>query len=293
MDRTPATAHSGHDELLIARLFGGDVTQVQRDRALDLMSECSDCAALFADLGAIEEAGVEMAIPARPREFTLTPEDAARLRPRRRLPVFAGWIGLRRAIGSSMAALGLLGIVATSYLSGSGMTNGAPSSAQRDAAQPAAAAPTSAPANAGNAYATVAASGAPVTIGPVALSSGGHVTDTAESPSAPPVASSAAGSPNPEIALASPGSKSVPSTQPNPAVTAQSLTCCGQSSAGTGTAGYSNEGGGTQPPAPSSGGPDAALVRLAGFAALLLAGLGVLVVPLVRRFRAPRGTSRS
>src|SRR5664280_2580823 len=115
MDRTAATAHSAHDELLIARLFGGDVSELERDRALDVMSECGECAALFADLDGIDEAIVEMAIPARPREFTLTPEQAARLRPRRRLAA-GGLIGLRGALGGSLAAAGLVGFLATSFL---------------------------------------------------------------------------------------------------------------------------------------------------------------------------------
>jgi len=292
MDRTTATAHSGHDELLIARLFGGDVTEPERDRALDLMSGCSDCAALFADLGVIEEADVEMAIPARPREFTLTPADAARLHPRRRLPVFAGWGGPRRALGSSMAALGLVGFVATSYLTGSGVGTGAFSTTQRDAAAPAAvAAATAAPANPANAYATGAASGAPATMGPVIPNSDNHVTDDSTSPPVQPVASSATGSPGSELAASSPGSKAASSMQAGPAVTSQSVACCGRASSGTGTTG--NGDGDGAPPAPSSGGPDAALIRLAGFGGLFLAGLAVLLVPLLRRFRTSRRTTRS
>ena len=38
MDRTAAT-HSKHDELLIVRLFGGDVDDRERERALDLLGE--------------------------------------------------------------------------------------------------------------------------------------------------------------------------------------------------------------------------------------------------------------
>jgi anti-sigma factor RsiW len=274
MDRTAATAHSGHDGLLIARLFGGDVTEPERDRALDLMAGCSECAAAFADFDVIEEAVVEMAVPVRPRDFTLTPQDAARLRSRRRLPAFAGWNGLRRALGSSMAALGLFGVVATSYLS-SGAANGTFGSAQRDAAQPAAAAATAAAPNAGYAYATPAASGAPGTRGPVVASSDKHITSNSEDPSVRPVASSIPGSPGPEIALASPGSKSAGS--------------CAQSSNTTCTSDLANGDGATPPAAPSSSGPDAGLLRLAGFGGLFLAGLAILLVPQLRRRRA-RGT---
>ena len=289
MDRTAATAHSGHDELLIARMFGGDVTELERDRALDLLSECGECAALFADLDAIEEAGVEMAIPTRPREFTLTPQDAARLRARRRLPLFADWAGMRRAFGSSMAALGLFGFVASSYLSGSGAANGAFSPVQRDEAQPAAVAATAAAPNAGYAYATPAASGATGTRAPVGPNPD-SVPGSSEDPSARPVASSAPGTPRTEIALASPGGKSAPSTPPNLA-TGQTGSCA-QSSSTTCTSDLTNGEGVTPPSAPSSGGPDAGLVRLAGFGGLFLAGLAVLIVPQLRRRRA-RGSSRS
>ena len=79
MDRTPLAAHAAHDELLIARLFGGDVSDVERASALDLMGECDECAALFVDLGDIAAATEALPVPARPRDFSLTAADAARL----------------------------------------------------------------------------------------------------------------------------------------------------------------------------------------------------------------------
>lgn len=116
MDRTsPAnrTGHAGHDELLIARLFGGDVDEGERARAIDLMTDCRECATLFADLGAIAEATAAMPVPARARDFRLTEADAARLsRKRRRLPAIFG-PGLRRSLGGSLAALGMVGVILT------------------------------------------------------------------------------------------------------------------------------------------------------------------------------------
>ena len=53
MDRTASPAHAAHDELLIARLFGGEVGNSEREHAVELMAKCPDCAALFADLGSI------------------------------------------------------------------------------------------------------------------------------------------------------------------------------------------------------------------------------------------------
>jgi len=117
MDHTPAAAHAGHDELLIARLFGGDVDAGERARAASLMAECVECASLFADLDGIAEATAVLPVPSRPRDFSLTEEDAARLgRRSRRWPAFSG-SGLRRSLGGSLAALGLAGLILTSTVS--------------------------------------------------------------------------------------------------------------------------------------------------------------------------------
>src|ERR1035437_831701 len=78
-----STAHASHDESLVVRLFGYDVDPAERSRALDLVAGCEECAALYADLGSIATATSALPAPARPRDFTLTPADAARLRPHR------------------------------------------------------------------------------------------------------------------------------------------------------------------------------------------------------------------
>jgi anti-sigma factor RsiW len=117
MDRTVSAAHASHDELLIARLFGDDVDEPERARALELIAECTECAALFADLGAIADADAAMPVPPRPRDFTLTEADAARLRRKRHVwsPIFGA--GLRRSLGSSLAAIGLAGALLTGVAS--------------------------------------------------------------------------------------------------------------------------------------------------------------------------------
>ena len=116
MDRT--TSHAGHDESLIVRLYGGDVDGSERALALAQMADCGECADLFADLGAIAGATAAMPVPARPRDFTLTSADAARLRRERNgwRPAFLG-AGLRRSLGGSLAALGLAGVLFTSAVS--------------------------------------------------------------------------------------------------------------------------------------------------------------------------------
>src|ERR1035437_1084738 len=116
-NRTGRAGHAAHDELLITRLFGGDVDEGERARAIDLMTDCRECTTLFADLGAIAEATAAMPVPARARDFRLTEADAARLsRKRRWLPAIFG-PGLRRSLGGSLAALGLVGVTLTGAVS--------------------------------------------------------------------------------------------------------------------------------------------------------------------------------
>src|SRR5450759_3734496 len=164
MDRTAAT-HSNHDELLIVRLFGGDLDDHERAIALDLLGECEDCAALFADRGATADATAALPVPARPRDFTLTEAAAMRLRRQRRGLGFFSALRRTRALGGSLVAIGLVGLVATaslSTLSGTA-TSGADSDPHRLAAG---VAPTPAP----------AASAAPVAFGAADQTSGSSLS---------------------------------------------------------------------------------------------------------------------
>src|SRR5690242_847221 len=87
--------HDGHDRLLVAALAAGDLTGGERDHALELIRTCAPCAELHEDLVAIARAtAVVPPTIARPRDFQLTPADAARLRP-------AGW---RRVLGALAGA---------------------------------------------------------------------------------------------------------------------------------------------------------------------------------------------
>jgi len=91
MDRTAAT-HATHDELLLARLYGGDVDEKERRRALDQIASCQDCANVFADLGSIAVATAALPTP---------PDRATSRLPR---PTPRGWAGEasvgRSSIGS-------------------------------------------------------------------------------------------------------------------------------------------------------------------------------------------------
>lgn len=270
MDRTTPTTHAGHDELLVARLYGGDLDAAERDRAQDLLAECPDCAALFADLGAIARATAALPVPARPRDFTLTAADAARLGAgRRRWPGFLR-PELRRSVGGAVAALGLAGVVLTSGFSvfgGSASTTLDASSLNAPAADQAlagvaaslAAAPqpaaTAAPASSGDIYvlAPLASPAAPVAAG----SAGSFAND----------AQGSAASPEPS------GRKAMSSGNPEFAQTGGS---------GTEGDGHSKT---SEAASTLSGGMDPRLVWLIGFGVLFGIGLAILILPSLLRRR--------
>ncbi len=119
--------HASHDPELIAVAVGRDLQGSQRRLVDSWLSDCAPCAELHADLLAIAQAERAMSVPARPRDFRLTPADAHRLRPR-------GWQAILAAIGSSrdafskplavgLTTLGLVGLlVGTAPSFGSGTT---------------------------------------------------------------------------------------------------------------------------------------------------------------------------
>jgi hypothetical protein len=273
MDRIPLSAHAAHDELLIALLFGGDVSDVERERALDLLGECGECAALFADFGDIAIATEALPIPARPRDFSLTPADAARLSRRRwGRPAFLG-AGLRRSFGGSLAVLGLVGLMltaTTSVFGGPGVLDhdyGSATTAQRAAA----------PNAADN--------------GAVALAASGVVASPASAPMAPSpdnefAASSPASSPA-NVAVASAAAsttnaKAVPAPV-GPASSAEAISAGGMPGAGSGSGSAAGQG-----PIANGGGTDTRLVWLAGFGLLFAVGLVIILVPWLGRRRQIR-----
>ena len=107
--------HTTHDPELIAAYAAGDAAGPDLAQATELVAECTDCAALHRDLRAIATALPELPAPARPRDFRLTPEQAASLAP-------SGWRGLLAAfasprfrlaapLGTGLAAIGLAGLL--------------------------------------------------------------------------------------------------------------------------------------------------------------------------------------
>ena len=108
-------SHADHDPLAIAAYAAGDATGPELDDALALVAACADCAALHHDLRAIASALPGLPAPARSRDFRLTPEQAASLRPagwRRLLAPFAGpKFAFAGPVGAGLATLGLAGIL--------------------------------------------------------------------------------------------------------------------------------------------------------------------------------------
>jgi hypothetical protein len=103
--------HAGHDPLRVAEAVDRGA---RRGPVLDL---CARCVRMYADLVALTAALTMSAVPARPRSFTLTADDARRLRPH-------GWRGWWSAVGSArdtvtrplaigLTTLGLAGLLLT------------------------------------------------------------------------------------------------------------------------------------------------------------------------------------
>src|SRR5664280_1080542 len=185
------------------------------------------------------------------------PGQTARLhsdRGRRRIGFLSG-LRRTRAIGGSLVAIGLVGIVATASLGILGGTAGANSTGNRSGA-----------------FGLSADTAPAATAAPAAMAAAGQASGS-PLPAAAPLEASATASAGVLDATGTtgPDSKAVP---PVPAPS-------GQVASGDG-AGSPNW---TQAAVATSTGLDARLVWLGGFGLLLLAGLGVLIAPLIRRRR--------
>ena len=109
--------HEQHDQLLVVSFASGDLAPDDRDRATaqSLVASCTQCAELHDDIVAIARATRALPPAVRTRDFRLTNEQAAKLRP-------AGWrrfvAGLSapgsvfsRQLGLGMATLGIAGLL--------------------------------------------------------------------------------------------------------------------------------------------------------------------------------------
>lgn len=95
-DRFPAS-HTEHDLFLIAAFSAGDLGAADREQAELLASTCAECGLLEADLRAIATASAALPKAVRQRDFSLSAEDAARLRR-------AGWRGFVRTLAGPRSA---------------------------------------------------------------------------------------------------------------------------------------------------------------------------------------------
>jgi hypothetical protein len=120
-----------HDPLLVAAYAAGDAEGDGLDRARELVATCTECAVLHHDLRAIAAAMPATPAPARTRDFRLSPEQAAQLRPagwRRLLAPLAGpRFAFAAPLGGSLAALGIAGILvaglASTPIAGTGQSS--------------------------------------------------------------------------------------------------------------------------------------------------------------------------
>jgi hypothetical protein len=107
--------HAQHDQLLVVSLAAGDLTGADRDRAASQIATCAECALLNDDLLRIARATAALPAAVRPRDFQLSPEQAARLRPggwRRFVAAFASpRLAMTRQLGMGLTTLGLAGLL--------------------------------------------------------------------------------------------------------------------------------------------------------------------------------------
>jgi hypothetical protein len=116
---TTPSDHRTHQPLDIAALAAGDLEGDARVDAQRLVDSCTECRALHHDLLAIAHAARSepLPVPVRPRDFTLTASDAARLRNpwRRALGWLAGPGGaVTRPLATGIATLGVVAVVLSS-----------------------------------------------------------------------------------------------------------------------------------------------------------------------------------
>ena len=118
MPHLPDSQHPEHDLELIAAYAAGDATGPELERATAQVAACDECAALHHDLRSIAVAMAELPAPARSRSFTLTPEQAADLRPKGIRGLLATLSGPRFSfatpVGTGLAAIGIVGVLVAS-----------------------------------------------------------------------------------------------------------------------------------------------------------------------------------
>ncbi|MBI2782103.1 MAG: hypothetical protein HYX55_09955 [Chloroflexi bacterium] len=163
--------HPEHDLLLIAGHAAGDLAESESPRAQSLLDTCAQCTDLHRDLIAITAATRSLPnLATAPRDFRLTPEQAAGLRRTGWLrTILAPLIGAKsaaRPMAAAFTTLGIAGLLVATMLPGlAGFAGGAASLAgpardQTTTAAGATAAPAG-PVNGGGQPAPAASAGSP------------------------------------------------------------------------------------------------------------------------------------
>lgn len=118
MPHVPDLNHDAHDLELIVEHAAGDASGARLDAATALVTSCAACAELHADLRAIAAAMPQLPVPSRTRDYRLSPQQAAALRPsgwRRLLAALAApKLAFTAPLGTGLAALGIAGLLVTS-----------------------------------------------------------------------------------------------------------------------------------------------------------------------------------
>jgi len=201
---TPAAAAQDHAARIVA-LDAGDLAGTELLAAETLATTCAGCAALVIDLAAIRGAMISLPVAPRRRDYRLTAEDVARLRPsagRRLLEWLTAPGSTVRPLATGLATLGVVGLLLTAGLPG--MLSGfggaasspvlAPAGAPIDAPGPGGSgsvellgsyAPAAAPSDAPADGPVVAATAAPAPM-PTAAPSGDETLVTGEAATADP-----------------------------------------------------------------------------------------------------------
>ena len=176
------TNHPDHDLLLIAAHAAGDLAGPDNARAQALVQTCEPCATIHADLIAIAVATRSLpALATAPRDFRLSPEQAASLRRgnwlRAILSPLSGARSAARPMAAAFTTLGVAGLLVASLLPGM-LGAGASAGPTRQAGQAVDAAATAAPA----AVPGVGAPGATAGLGPDAVFGGKGTENASEAP---------------------------------------------------------------------------------------------------------------
>jgi hypothetical protein len=119
---TPAVEAQEHAALVVA-FDAGDLDHTGTRRAEALAASCAGCAALVDDLALIRAAMTTLPVPPRRRDYRLSAEDVARLRPSAWRRVL-GWLAAPgstvRPLATGLATLGVVGLLLTAGLPGFG-----------------------------------------------------------------------------------------------------------------------------------------------------------------------------